>query len=140
MIGDRTCVIALTATFAIVASAASAIAQPFDRNWQPFDGNWSIAAQTTRGHCENIEFGVAIRDGQIFSTGGAYGGHAAQVGGRVSPSGRVLVHAAAGPRSAQGAGQLGGYQGRGTWAGRGPSGVCSGVWNAYRHWFSRPMF
>jgi hypothetical protein len=128
MIGYRVCVIALTAIFAIIGSAASALAQPFD-------GNWSIAAQTTRGHCENIEFGVAIRAGQIFSTSGAYGGYAAQVRGQVSPSGRVLVRAAAGPRIAQGAGQLGGYQGRGTWAGRGPSGVCSGVWNAYRHWF-----
>jgi hypothetical protein len=133
MIGNRICVIALTATFAIVGCSASAIAQPFD-------GNWSIAAQTTRGHCENIEFPVAIRDGQIFSTGGAYGGYAAQVSGQVSPSGHVLVHAAAGPRDAQGAGQLAQYQGSGTWAGRGPSGVCSGVWNAYRHWFSLPFF
>jgi hypothetical protein len=42
MIGRRICVIALTSASAIIASAASAIAQPFD-------GNWSIAAQTTRG-------------------------------------------------------------------------------------------
>jgi hypothetical protein len=134
MIGTRSCVIALTANFAFIGSAASAMAQPFD-------GNWSIAAQTTRGHCENIEFPVAIRDGEVFSAGGAaYGGYAAQVRGRVSPDGRALVEAAAGPRVAQGAGQLGQYEGSGTWAGRGPSGVCSGVWRAYRHWFSLPFF
>ena len=127
MIGNRICVIALS-TFAITGSAASAMAQTFD-------GNWSIAAQTTRGHCESVQFGVAIRGGRIFSTGGAYGGYAARISGRVSPSGRAVVHAAAGPRSAQGAGRLGPYQGGGTWAGRGPSGVCSGIWNAYRSWF-----
>ncbi len=133
MIGTRIGIIALTATFAIVGSATSAMAQSFD-------GNWSIAAQTTRGHCENIEFPVVIRDGEVFSTGGAYGGYAAQVRGQVDPSGRTLVQAAAGPRDARGAGQLGQYEGSGTWAGRGPSGVCSGVWRAYRHWFSLPFF
>jgi hypothetical protein len=134
MIGNRICGIALAAAFAIVGSAAPAIAQTFD-------GNWWIAAQTTRGHCENIEFPLVIRDGQIFSTGGSYGGYAAQVGGQVSPSGDVLVQAAAGPRVAQGTGQLGQYEGRGTWAGRGPSGVCSGVWRTHRDWFpSLPFF
>jgi hypothetical protein len=131
MIGNRICAIALAAAFAIIGSATSAIAQPFD-------GNWWIAAQTTRGHCENIGFPLVIRDGQIFSTGGSYGGYAAQVRGEVSPSGSVLVQAAAGPRIAQGTGQLGQYEGRGTWAGRGPSGVCSGAWRAHRDWF--PFF
>lgn len=128
MIGNRVCVIALTAASAMTGSAAPAIAQQFD-------GNWGIAAQTTRGHCESIQLGLVIRAGRIFSTGGSYGGYGAGVSGWVSPSGRVQVHAVAGPRSAQGAGRLGQYQGSGTWAGRGPSGVCSGIWNAYR---SRP--
>jgi len=128
MIGNRVCVIALTAASAMTGSAAPAIAQQFD-------GNWGIAAQTTRGHCESIQLGLVIRAGQIFSTGGSYGGYGAGVSGRVSPSGRVQVYAEAGPRSAQGVGRLGQYQGSGTWAGRGPSGVCSGIWNAYR---SRP--
>jgi len=133
MIGNRIGIIALTATFAIVGSAVSAVAQSVD-------GNWSIAAQTTRGHCEYVEFPVVIRGGEISSTAGSYGGYAAQVRGRVDPSGRVLVQAAAGPRIAQGAGQLEQYQGSGSWTGRGPSGVCSGVWRAYRHWISLPFF
>ena len=41
-------------------------------------------------------------------------------------------NAVAGPRIAHDAGRLGRFQGSGPWAGRGPSGVCSGVWNAGR--------
>jgi hypothetical protein len=143
MIGNRICVIALTAASAMTGSVAPANAQLFDENRrfaapafsQPFDGSWTIAAQTARGHCEDIQFGLVIRDGRIFSTGASYGGYGAGVSGQVSPSGRVQVFAAAGPRDAQGTGRLGQYQGRGTWAGRGPSGTCSGIWNAYRSWY-----
>jgi len=125
MIGNRICVIALTAASATICSSPSAIAAPFD-------GNWSVVAQTTRGHCGSIQFGLAISGGRIHSTGGSYGGYQAQLGGRVSASGHVQVNAVAGPRSAHGAGRLGRLQGSGTWAGRGPSGVCSGVWSAAR--------
>jgi hypothetical protein len=127
MIGNRICFVALTAASAIVGSAVSASAAPFD-------GSWNVVAQTTRGHCENIQFGLAISGGRIHSGGGgSYGGYPAQFGGRVSPSGQVQVTAAAGPRAARGTGRLGPYQGGGTWAGRGPSGTCSGVWSAYRY-------
>jgi len=125
MIGNRICVVALMAASAIIGSAPSAVAAPFD-------GNWKVVAQTTRGHCENIYFMVAISGGRIFSSSGAYGGYSARVGGWVSPSGYVRVHAVAGPRTASGAGRLGPYQGGGSWAGRGPSGVCAGAWSAYR--------
>src|SRR5262245_37033119 len=128
MISNRICLIALTAASAIVGSAASAIAAPFD-------GNWSVVAQTTRGHCESIRFGLGISGGHISSAGGSYGGYAARFGGRVSRSGYVQVSAAAGPRTAYGTGRLGQYQGGGTWTGRGPSGVCSGVWSAFRSRF-----
>ena len=39
----------------------------------------------------------------------------------------------AGPRTARGGGRLLTNQGSGTWAGVGPSGRCSGVWNATRY-------
>jgi hypothetical protein len=61
MIGNRICAIALTAAAAIIGSAPSAIAAPFD-------GNWSVVAQTTRGHCGSIQFGLAISGGRIYST------------------------------------------------------------------------
>ncbi len=51
MIGNRICAIALTVASTIIGSAASAIAAPCD-------GNWIVSAQTTRGHCENIQFGL----------------------------------------------------------------------------------
>jgi hypothetical protein len=106
----------------------------FDRSQfaGPFDGNWSAVAQTTRGHCEPIQFGLRISAGQIHAAGGSYGGNSAELGGRVSPSGRVRVSAVAGPRVAYGTGRLGPYRGGGTWSGRGPSGLCSGFWSAYR--------
>jgi hypothetical protein len=132
MIANRICVIALMAGSTIIGSSASA--QWFDGP-QVFDGNWRIAARTTNGHCEYVEFPLVIQGGRIFSTGGAYGGYSAQVGGQVFPDGQVRVRAMAGPRDAMGTGQLARFEGRGTWAGRGPSGVCSGVWNAYRSWF-----
>ena len=97
----------------------------------PFDGNWSVVAQTTQGHCGSIQFGLAINRGRLYSASGYYvGGYPAQLGGSVSPSGYVQVNAVAGPRTAHGAGRLWRFQGSGTWAGSGPSGVCSGVWNA----------
>jgi hypothetical protein len=125
MSGNRICAIALTAVSAIICFAPSAIAAPFD-------GNWNVVAQTTDGHCGSIQFGIAISGGRIYSGVASYDGYAAQVGGRVSPSGQVRVNAVAGPRIADGAGRLGESQGGGTWAGSGPSGVCSGVWGATR--------
>jgi hypothetical protein len=125
MIGQRMCAVALTAASAIIGSAVSATAEPFD-------GNWTIYAQTTRGHCESLQFGLGISGGRIYSTGGSYGGYAARFGGSVSRSGRVEVSAVAGPRAAHGTGRLASFQGSGTWAGRGPSGTCSGVWSASR--------
>jgi hypothetical protein len=123
--GNRICAVALTVASAIVCSTVSAMAEPFD-------GNWTIYAQTTRGHCESLQFGFGINGGRISATGGSYGGYQARFGGRVSRSGSVQVSAVAGPRTAHGAGRLTGYQGSGTWTGRGPSGTCSGVWSASR--------
>jgi hypothetical protein len=125
MIDNRMCTTALTAASAIICSPPPAIAARFD-------GNWSLVAQTTLGHCGSIEIGVAIRGGRIYSTSGSFAGYAVRLGGRISASGHVRMNAVAGPRNANGAGRFGRFQGNGTWAGRGPSGVCSGVWSAGR--------
>jgi len=124
MIGNRICAIALAAASAAICSTPSAIASSFD-------GNWSVVAQTTQGHCGSIQFGLAINGGRIYSAGGYYvGGYPAQLGGLVSPSGYMQASAVAGPRIAHAAGRFRRFQGSGTWAGSGPSGVCSGVWYA----------
>jgi hypothetical protein len=92
-----------------------------------------VVAQTTQGHCGSSQFGLAINAGQLYSASGYYvGGYPAQLGGRVSPSGYVQATAVAGPRIAHVARRFWRFQGSGTWAGTGPSGVCSGVWNAGR--------
>jgi hypothetical protein len=125
MVDHRICAIALTVASAIIWSAPSALAEPFD-------GNWSVLARTTRGHCEGIQFALVIIHGRITSAGGSYGGYASRFDGEVSPAGYVRVNAMAGPRSAHGTGLLRFYDGEGVWAGRGPSGICSGEWSAYR--------
>ena len=124
MIRNRICALALAAASAIICSIPSAIASSFD-------GNWSVAAQTTQGHCGSMQFGLAINRGRLYSARGYYVfGYPAQLGGVVSPLGYVQADGVAGPRTVHATGRLRRFQGSGTWAGSGPSGVCSGVWNA----------
>jgi hypothetical protein len=125
MIGNRLCAFTLWTAFAIVCSAVPAIAAGFD-------GNWSMLAVTTSGHCGSIPIGLGISHGRVYSTGGGFAGHLIELVGRVSASGQVRMNAVAGPRSAHGIGRFNSFRGSGTWAGTGPSGVCSGVWNAIR--------
>jgi hypothetical protein len=130
MIGNRMRAFALSAAFAMICSAPPAIAAEFD-------GNWSMVAVTTSGHCGDIPIDVGISRGRIYSTGGssfgtAFAHYPIQLVGRVSASGQVRMNAVAGPRSAQGTGRFNRFRGSGTWAGTGPSGICSGVWTASR--------
>jgi hypothetical protein len=124
-IGDRMSVLVLSAAVAVISSAPSAIAANFD-------GNWSMVAETTRGHCGTIEMGLGITRGRIYSTGGYFAFYPIRLDGRVSASGHVRMNAVAGPRTARGIGRFGPLRGSGSWAGRGPSGLCSGVWSANR--------
>ena len=123
MIGNRICAFALSGAFAIICSAWPAIAAPFD-------GTWLMVAVTTSGHCGKINIGLGVSGGRIHSTGGSFARHPIQLDGRVSASGQIRMNAVAGPRSAHGVGRFGRSQGSGTWAGTGPSGLCSGVWTA----------
>ena len=125
MIGNRIRVFALSTAFVILFFAPAAIAAPFD-------GNWNMVAVTTSGHCGRIPIGLGISHGRIYSTGGRFTGHGIQLAGRVSASGQVRMNAVAGPRLARGTGRFNRVQGSGTWAGSGPSGLCSGIWNAAR--------
>jgi len=130
MIGSRMCAFALSMAFALICSTPSAIAAQFD-------GSWRMVAVTTSGHCGTIPIDVGISRGRIFSTGGSsfgtrFAAYPIQLLGRVSASGQVRMNAVAGPRSAQGTGRFNRLRGTGTWAGTGPSGVCSGVWSAIR--------
>src|SRR5262245_5410706 len=124
MIGNRISAIALAAASATISSTSSALASPLY-------GYWSVVAETKQAHCGSIHFVLAIDHGRLYSPSGYYVfGYPAQLGGRVSRAGYVQANAVAGPRIAHVAGRLGRFQGSGTWAGSGPSGVCSGIWNA----------
>jgi hypothetical protein len=125
MFGNRICTILLTFLSSILFSAAEA-------NAARFDGSWSMVAETTRGHCGTIQVGLGITRGRIYSTGGSFAFHPIRLGGRVSGSGKVRMKAVSGPRIAQGTGRFSFLHGSGTWTGRGPSGLCSGIWNADR--------
>jgi hypothetical protein len=136
MIGSRICAFALSTAFGIICLVRPATAAQFD-------GSWSMVAVTTSGHCGVIPIDVGISRGRIYSTGGssfgtAFAHYPIQLAGRVSASGQVRMNAVAGPRIAHGTGRFGRVRGSGrlagmgTWAGTGPSGVCSGVWSANR--------
>jgi len=130
MIGNRKCAVPLLTAFAIISSAPPASAAQFD-------GRWRMVALTTSGHCGEIPIDVGISRGRIYSTGGSSFGtkfalFPIQLGGRVLASGQVRMTAIAGPRIVRGSGRFNRLRGSGTWAGTGPSGVCSGVWNAIR--------
>jgi hypothetical protein len=125
MIANRLRTIVLSAASALICSASPASAEKFD-------GSWSMVAETTRGHCGTIAVDLGINRGRMYSTGGSFAFFPIQLRGRVSASGHAKINAIAGPRTATGTGRFGQFRGRGTWAGRGPSGLCSGVWNANR--------
>jgi len=112
--------------FATLASSPSAALAA------PADGTWSMVAVTTRGHCGTIDIGLSIRRGRIASTAGSFAFYPIRVTGHVSGTGRASLRAVAGPRIAQGTGRFSRHEARGTWSGRGPSGLCSGVWTAGR--------
>ena len=61
MIDNRMRAFALSTAFAIICSAPPAIAGKFD-------GNWSMVAETTHGHCGDIEIRLGINRGRIHST------------------------------------------------------------------------
>ncbi len=122
---NRMRIIVVAAASAIICSAAPASAGNFD-------GSWSMSAVTTRGHCGVIPIGMGIKGGRIYSTGGSFAFYAISLGGRVSNSGSVSLKAVAGPRVARGTGKFTRTSARGTWNGKGPSGLCSGYWSANR--------
>jgi hypothetical protein len=127
MAGHRIRIFALAGAFAAASISAASSAMAAN-----YDGYWSLVAQTTDGHCGVTQWDVAISGGQLHYPGGSFKGAPVGLAGAVSPSGRIQVNVAAGPRAATGVGRLGRVQGNGRWAGQGPSGTCSGVWTARR--------
>ncbi len=122
----RLVVVALSAAFASLCFTPPASAAKVD-------GTWSMVAVTTKGHCGVVPIGLRIKRGRLQATSGWFAFYPIKVSGRVAPRGQVRLKAVAGPRIAHGTGRFGKFQGKGTWKGRGPSGLCSGYWNASRY-------
>jgi hypothetical protein len=117
----RVCVQA--AVLALVGIAGPALAQ------SAYDGSWSVVITTRGGACESgIRYGLQIVNGQVVSAAGG----AADVRGRVSPSGAVAVSVQSGGQWANGSGHLNRASGGGVWRGQGSAGACSGTWAAQR--------
>jgi hypothetical protein len=125
MLGNRMGAFALATLSALLLSAMPAAAAKYD-------GTWSMTAVTTKGHCGTIPMGMGVKGGRIYSTGGSFAFYSIRLGGRVSGSGHANLKAVAGPRVANGTGRFRGGIASGKWHGRGPSGLCSGYWNATR--------
>ena len=118
-----------TATLAVACAAVASpdLAHAAARN--AFDGNWSVVINTQSGACDpSFRYGVQISNGQVLNNGGS----AANVQGRVSPSGIVHVNVQAGGQWASGSGRLDLARGGGRWQGQGSAGACSGTWVAQR--------
>lgn len=122
---SRSCALAL-------AAASAALCVPPAAAAGRYDGSWSMVAVTTRGHCGTVDIGLAVHRGRLQATSGLFAFYPIAMSGRVSESGQVRLNAVAGPRVARGTGRFGRQQASGTWSGRGPSGLCSGVWRASR--------
>ena len=111
----------------MTVAIAGAIASDAAQASSAFDGGWSVRIVTNRGACDpDSSFGVEIRDGVVYGSGGI------PVHGRVAGNGAVTVSVASGQRSANGTGRLSGNSGGGTWRGVGSQGACSGRWSASR--------
>jgi hypothetical protein len=118
--------LALTMTFSM---AFVLLPSPADAATK-FDGSWDFEIITTRGACDRS---LRLSGGQI--TNGIFFhplANATNVSGRVAASGVVTVAVSMGSSRAAGSGRLSTVSGAGTWRGVGPSGACSGTWQAHR--------
>jgi hypothetical protein len=116
-----------TVSALMIAAFAAAAATDSVQASTAFDGGWSVQIITQRGACDpNSSFGVEIRDGVVYGSGGI------PVRGRVAGNGAVSVSVSSGDRRADGSGRLSRNSGGGTWRGVGSQGACSGRWSASR--------
>jgi hypothetical protein len=104
-------------------------AAPRARSLTTFDGSWSVVVMTQYGGCDRAyRYGVRINNGYVMNESGEQ----VNLQGRVGPDGAIQVSVASPVGQADGEGRLLRTSGNGTWQGQGPTGSCSGVWQAER--------
>jgi hypothetical protein len=94
-----------------------------------FDGSWSVLILTQNGGCDRAyRYGVRISNGYVLNESG----ESVSLRGRVAPNGAIQVNVSSPVGQADGEGRLLRTSGNGTWQGQGPTGICTGVWQAER--------
>ena len=95
----------------------------------PFDGSWSVSVSGRSGACAGGNYGYNV---QIVNGSVRYYGGDAQISGRVSGGGAVVVRVVSAQGNAVGSGRLRGNSGGGTFRGHSSQGACAGTWYAQR--------
>src|SRR5215469_8791072 len=95
----------------------------------PYDGSWTVSVAGRSGACAggNYAYNVQIVNGSVRYYGGD-----AQISGRVSGGGSVVVRVVSGQGNAVGSGRLRGNSGGGTFRGASQQGPCAGTWTSQR--------
>jgi hypothetical protein len=94
-----------------------------------YDGSWTVSVAGRSGACAggNYQYNV-----QIVNSSVRYYGGDAQISGRVSGGGAVVVRVVSQGSSAIGSGRLRGNSGGGTFRGASQQGACAGTWTSQR--------
>jgi hypothetical protein len=115
-------------TIAVAAACVLAFADGAQARG-PYDGSWTVSVAGRSGACAggNYAYNVQIVNGSVRYYGGD-----AQISGRVSAGGGVVVRVVSGGSSAIGSGRLRGNSGAGSFRGHGQQGPCAGTWSSQR--------
>ena len=116
------------ATVAVGAACLFALADGAQARGR-FDGSWSVSVQGRSGACAGGNYSYNL---QIVNNIVRYYGGDAQISGRVSPSGAVVVRVISSQGNAAGSGRLRGNSGGGSFRGSSSQGACAGTWSGQR--------
>ena len=115
-------------TIAAAAACALAIADGAQAR-SPYDGSWTVSVAGRSGACAggNYSYNVEIRNGSVHYYGGD-----AQISGRVSGGGGVVVRVVSSAGNGIASGRLRGNVGAGSFRGVTQQGPCAGTWSSQR--------
>jgi hypothetical protein len=95
----------------------------------PYDGAWTVSVSGRSGSCVGVNTSYNL---QIVNNVVRYYGGDAQVSGRVSRGGGVVVRVVGSSGSGVGSGRLRGSTGSGSFRGHVQGGPCAGTWYGQR--------
>lgn len=95
----------------------------------PYDGAWTVSVAGRSGACAGGNYSYNL---QIVNNSVRYYGGDAQISGRVSGGGAVVVRVVSSQGNAIGSGRLRGNTGGGSFRGSSSQGPCAGTWSGQR--------